>query len=271
MENDHSQTACGACCTKLVDLGVTLGGKPILQHINLHMHCGELTVLIGPNGAGKTTLLRTLLGEVPHTGSLEFIPFKAHRRAPRVGYVPQKLEIDPLSPLSVLDLFASATSGWPLWLGARRNVREAAARSLAMVEAAHLLRDKVGELSGGQLQRVLLALALTPAPDILLLDEPLSGIDQAGSRLFYETLSDLRTKHDLAILLISHELQVVGNLADRMLFLHDRTILCGGTPWDVLADERVRATLGFDRDTLGLFTPRPAPDLHGEGREECAL
>ena len=246
MAEDGSGRTCGACCTKLVDFGVRLGRTPVLDRINLHLHCGELTALIGPNGAGKTTLLRAMLGELPHTGEIHFLPVgRAADRPLRIGYVPQKLDVDLLSPVTVQDVFSAAVSRWPLWLGHRRTDREEALRALQRVGAQDLAERRLGELSGGELQRVLLSLALTPVPDVLLLDEPVAGIDQVGIGLFYEMISEFRNKYDLAILLISHDLEAVARVADRMVFLN-RTILCDGEPRDVLAHDAVRRTFGVE-------------------------
>jgi zinc transport system ATP-binding protein len=238
--------SCGACCTRLVDFGVTLRGTPVLDRINLHMHCGEMTAVIGPNGAGKTTLLRAMIGEVPHTGTLRFVHHGQNEDSQplRIGYVPQKLELDSSAPTTVLDLFATATGRWPVWLGARRPARDAAERALSVVDAESLLHRKLCEISVGQLQRVLLALALVPVPEILLLDEPVAALDQAGIERFYETVSRLRTAYDLSILLVSHDLMAAARVADRMLLLH-RTILCDGSPRDVLLSPLIRRTFGF--------------------------
>jgi len=238
--------SCGECCTRLVDFGVTLRGTVALEGINLHMHCGELTAVIGPNGAGKTTLLRALVGDLPHTGALRFV----HRgnvedsRPLRLGYVPQKLELDASAPTTVLDLFATATSRWPVWLGARKRLRVQAEEALAVTDAQYLLRRKLCEISVGQLQRVLLALALVPVPEILLLDEPVAALDQSGMERFYQTVSRLRTAYDLSILLVSHDLTAVARVADRMVLLN-RTILCDGSPREVLLDPLIRRTFGF--------------------------
>ena len=238
--------ACGACCTKLLNFGVKLGGNVILENINLHMHCGELTALIGPNGCGKTTLLRAILGEIPHSGEIQFMPFEQKRnRKPRIGYVPQRMAVDPLAPISVRDFFAGATSAWPLWLGRRQAEQESVLKALETVQAGRLIDEKLGRLSVGQLQRVLLALALSPEPDILLLDEPVAGIDLAGMKMFYDMISQLRLNYDLSILLVSHDLQAVAGVADRMIYLN-RTVVCDGTPWDVLSDKRLREVFGLD-------------------------
>jgi zinc transport system ATP-binding protein len=238
---------CGECCTQLDSLGVTLNGHCVLDDISLHLHCGELTALVGPNGAGKSTLLRALLGEVPHTGSIHFLPVFGHGRedAPAVGYVPQQLEFDRFSPMSVQDLFLCALSRWPVVLRHSKAARLKAREALAAVEAEHLLNRKLGQLSGGELQRVLLALSLTPVPNLLLLDEPVSGIDLAGRGMFYRTVSELRQRFDLSILMVSHDLAGVTEVCDRIIFLN-RRIICSGPPAKVIAHPEVRRSFGLD-------------------------
>jgi zinc transport system ATP-binding protein len=256
---------CGECCTKLENVGVTLNGVPILEEISLHLHCGELTTLVGPNGAGKSTLLKTLLGEVPHTGAIHFLPVFGHGRedAPAIGYVPQHLEFDRFSPISVQDAFSSVLSRWPVVLWHSRWARAKAREALAAVDAEHLRGRKLGELSGGELQRVLLALSLTPVPNLLLLDEPVSGIDLPGTELFYRTVSEVRRRFDLSILMVSHDLAGVAAVSDRLIFLN-RRIVASGTPAEVLAHSEVRRTFGLDVPPVP-----PAPTaVHPEKPEE---
>ncbi len=250
MESHHkglTPHACGACCTKIEGIGVTLNGHRVLEDISLHLHCGELTTLVGPNGAGKSTLLRTLLGELPHTGAIHFLPVFGHGRedAPAMGYVPQHLEFDRFSPISVQDAFSSGLSRWPVALWHARRDRNTAREALAAVHAEHLISRKLGELSGGELQRVLLALSLTPVPNLLLLDEPVSGIDLPGREMFYRTVSELRQRFDLSILMVSHDLAGVTAVSDRIVFLN-RRIVCAGAPAEVIANPEVRRTFGFD-------------------------
>ncbi len=256
---------CAGCCTRLVNFGVVLGGVHILQDINLHVHCGELTVLIGPNGAGKTTLFRAMLGEIPHSGQLHFVHSGNEDRfvRPRIGYVPQKLELDSRSPVTVLDLFAAARSQCPLWLGYRRPVRAEALAALETVDAQSLVVQRLGRLSSGQLQRVLLALALTPPPDLLLLDEPVSGVDLAGIEMFYCIVAQLRQRLDLSIFLVSHDLVAAARVADRIIFIN-RTIIADGPPQKVLADPEVKRRFGFDPGLVGVPLSRGAggPPLH---------
>jgi zinc transport system ATP-binding protein len=256
MDNKTTQKtqskACGLCCTKLDSFGVTIGKTEILRDINLHIHCGELTAIVGPNGSGKTTLLRAILGEVSHTGTLQFLDIKdCHTRKPIVGYVPQKLEYDPGAPISVLDLFSAGITPRPIFWGHPHRQRDYAAASLSVTGADHLLDRRLGDLSGGELQRVLLAQALEPCPDLLLMDEPVSGVDPHGRELFYNMVSNLRQKYDLSIILVSHDLSLVSKHADRVVFL-DHTIQCDGTPEEVFANEKILKAYGsVYRDCLG--------------------
>ena len=262
--------SCGECCTRLVDFAVTLRGRVALEHINLHMHCGELTALIGPNGAGKTTLLRAMVGELPHMGSLRFIHHgNIETTTPlRIGYVPQKLDLDRTLPTTVLDLFAGALGRWPLWVGTRKAIREQARMKLELVGADSLLDRRLSEISVGQLQRVMLALALTPVPELLLLDEPVAALDQGGMDLFYQTVSRMRTEYDLSILLVSHDLAAAAEFADRMILL-DRTVLCDGAPRDVLLSPLIRQVFGFGFTEQELMERHPR--VRGLGHEACAL
>jgi zinc transport system ATP-binding protein len=229
-------TSCNSCCTRIEGLSVHFGDVEALKEVNLHFHCGELTLLIGPNGAGKTTLLHALLGEVPHTGRITYWDHSRRLRRPRIGYVPQRLTVDPDTPITVTDLFrVSQHSLIPHSQGLM--VKEA----LRPMDAEHLARRRLSALSGGELQRVLLALAMTPLPDILLLDEPVAGVDQAGLILFYRLVCDLRRIHDLSILLVTHDVETAAAHADRVVLLN-RTILADGAPSEILTEgDRLRA------------------------------
>lgn len=262
--------SCGECCIRLVDFGVTFRGTPILEAIGLHMHCGELTALIGPNGAGKTTLLRAMVGELPHTGTLRFIHHGDIETTDplRIGYVPQKLELDRTSPTTVMDLFSGALSRWPLWAGTRAAVVREAREKLELVGAESLLDRRISEISVGQLQRVLLALALAPVPELLLLDEPVAALDQGGMERFYQLVSRLRQEYDLSILLVSHDLTAAAQFADRMILLN-RTVLCDGAPREVLLNPLIRQTFGFGFTGEEIDGRRPL--IRKLEHEQCSL
>lgn len=235
---------CGDCCTRLHGISVKLHGKKILDNVNLHIHCGQLAVIIGPNGAGKTTLLRAMLNEVPVSGKMVFRSSDGRAGKDfRIGYVPQHLNIDASSPVTVLDLFAASLSKKPVWLGISSWVKDEAIRVLCKVEAEHLIYQRIGTLSGGQLQRILLALALTPVPDLLLLDEPVSGVDPSGIELFYKMVSNLRNTYHLAVVLVSHDISTTARYADRMLFMN-HSIICDDKPEIVLQHPDVIGTFG---------------------------
>ncbi|HAN10725.1 MAG TPA: ABC transporter ATP-binding protein [Clostridiales bacterium] len=249
IENKHKENCekncCGLCCTKIENIGVIYGRNTILRDVNIHIHCGELTALIGPNGAGKSTLLKALLGEIKHTGELKFLDAKGiHTGHPTIGYVPQSLNFDAGSPTSVLDLFMACRSSFPAWLYTPKKILKDVEESLERVKVAHLIKRRLGALSGGEMQRVLLALALDPVPDLLLLDEPVSGVDQNGMELFYKTVSDIREAYDLSIILVSHDFDIISRYADRVVLLNG-TVLYSGSPSEVYKDESFSKTFGM--------------------------
>ena len=234
MEASHT---CHLCRIELDELGVRQGGQTLLEGVNLHIHCGQLTALIGHNGAGKTTLLRALLGQVPYSGRIAHLDTEGRAMSHvRIGYVPQSLPFDRSMPLTVQDFLASALTRRPVWMGVSHRVRARVAEALALSEAEGLQRATLGKLSGGELQRVLLSLALTPAPDLLLLDEPVSGVDQNGQMLFLDRVLALRRERHMGILLISHDFSLVSQYADHVALLN-KTILCQGSPGEVFASE----------------------------------
>ena len=240
-----SEAECSAlCCTKIKDFGVKAGKLTIFEHVNIHIHCGQLTALIGPNGAGKSTLLKAILGEVPHTGTMRYVDAKGkHTGHPVIGYVPQYLRFDVSAPTSVQDIFMACLSRKPVWLFPAGKMRGRIERNLAHTHAEHLIDRRLGALSGGELQRVLLALALDPMPDLLLLDEPVSGVDQNGLELFYEIVAELRAKEDMAILLISHDLNMVAKHADQVVLMN-KGVVMSGTPQEVFSDTRTQRIFG---------------------------
>lgn len=232
---------CSLCRIELDRVSVRLDNQTLLSDVNLHVHCGQLTVLIGPNGGGKTTLLRAILGDIPHEGSISHLdtssrPFPSMR----VGYVPQHLLFDRQMPLTVRDFLASSLSKRPVWTGVGKKTREQALSALNLAQAQHLIDKRLGTLSGGELQRVLLALALTPAPDLLLLDEPVSGVDHNGQAMFLDTVNALRAQQHMAILMVSHDWTLVREYADVVALLN-KTTLVVDRPQAVFASEAFEA------------------------------
>lgn len=234
---------CGFHCIKLIDLGVSYGDVEVLKNINLHIHCGNMTAVIGRNGAGKSTLVKALIGEVPYTGQIQFKDkMNGTMSKLKIGYVPQSINIDRTTPMSVYDLFQSFTGSLPILLKNKKeyeHVREA----LAEFDVAELIDQPVGTLSGGQLQRVLLAMAVHDTPNLLLLDEPVSGIDKNGMDMFYEKMKYLKETHDLAIIVVSHDLDYVYRYADEAVLI-DKTVTASGSPKKVFASDEFKQVFG---------------------------
>lgn len=235
-KHDHTGGCEHACCLKIENLSVRIGGETILDDINLHMHCGQIVALIGPNGAGKSTLIRSILGQREYEGSITFHAADGGNSKLRIGYVPQSPAFDRADPVSVLDLFTCCNSGRPAFLKPTKAMREKVLACLSNVRGESLIDKRVGALSGGELQRVLLALALEPMPNILILDEPLSGVDVEGMDSLMQMLDEIRRKFDLSVLMTTHDFSMLERYCDRVVLLDER-ILCKGTALEVLNSE----------------------------------
>lgn len=224
------------CCLKIQNLSVRYGAEEALAGVNLHMHCGQIVALIGPNGAGKSTLIHAILGQQAYTGSITFHGPDGREQKLRIGYVPQSPNFAKGDPISVLDLFCCCIGKRPAFLRPRAAMREKVLQCLSNVDAEGLIDRRVGALSGGELQRVLLALALEPMPNMLILDEPLSGVDVEGMALLMDMLDGIRKKFDLSILMTTHDFSMLEKYADRVVLLRER-VLCEGTPEQVLSSD----------------------------------
>ncbi|MEA3545069.1 MAG: zinc ABC transporter ATP-binding protein ZnuC [Thermodesulfobacteriota bacterium] len=202
------------------DVSLELGKRLLLEKVNLKIGRGEILTIIGPNGAGKTTLLRVALGlQKPTSGTV------ARQPELTIGYMPQSLHMDPTFPLTVKRF---------LTLACNDNI----ARVLPLlteVGAAHVVESAMQTLSGGELQRVLLARALVREPDLLVLDEPVQGVDVHGQIELYQLISRIRDQRGCAVLMVSHDLHLVMAATDQVLCLN-RHICCSGTPESVTND-----------------------------------
>lgn len=154
----------GSCCLRVEDLSVTMGNDQILEHVSFHMHCGELIALIGPNGAGKSSLFRSILGQMPYTGAIQFQTAAGTRMKARIGYVPQSPSFDAGDPVSVLDLFVASISNWPVFLPIPVWLRARVETCLKRVNGSDLIDKQVGTLSGGELQRYCWPWHWNPSP-----------------------------------------------------------------------------------------------------------
>jgi zinc transport system ATP-binding protein len=210
------------------DVSLVLNGRAILSHVDLDIGPREIVTLIGPNGAGKTSLIRVLMGLLqPDAGSVVRRPDLV------VGYVPQRFDLDRAVPVTV-ERF--------LTLSLPRSAA-AVERALAEVGASNLRKRQLFHLSGGELQRVLLARALIREPNLLVLDEPARGVDYTGEAELYELIGRLRTNHGLGILLVSHDIHVVMATSDRVVCLNQH-VCCAGVPESVASDPAYQQLFG---------------------------
>lgn len=199
-------------------LNKTFGSARVIQNVDVSLTRGNIVTVIGPNGSGKTTLLKLLLGlETPDSGSIT--------RAPglKIGYMPQKLAIDPILPVTV---------EWFLKLSANGQNIDAVAKE---TDISNLLKNRLQSLSGGEMQRVLLARALLCNPDLLVLDEPAQGVDVNGQATLYDLISQVSKKHNISVLMVSHDLHLVMSSTDHVICLNHH-ICCSGHPHSVQGD-----------------------------------
>ena len=240
MKFDIHGGGCGhSCCLRVENMSVQIGSDAILKDMNLHIHCGEMVALIGPNGAGKSTFLKAILGEREYEGVIAFSEPGQRSKKPRIGYVPQSPAFDPSDPVSVADLFACCMSKRPAFLGLGKSMETTVLECLDLVHGKDLIHKRIGTLSGGELQRVLLALALEPMPNILILDEPLSGVDVEGMETLMDMLDEIRKEYDLSILMTTHDFGMLERYADQVVLI-DHGIKIQGTPKTVLNSEEFR-------------------------------
>ncbi|OSQ41721.1 zinc ABC transporter ATP-binding protein ZnuC [Thalassospira sp. MCCC 1A01428] len=220
------------------ELSLSFGGEAVLDNVSLAISAGEIITLIGPNGAGKSTLVKALLG-------LQAVERGVITRKPglRVGYVPQKLAIDRVLPMTVkrfLNLTHHAS------LSDRVD-------ALKQVGASAVLNSQIGDLSGGETQRVMLARALLRKPDLLVLDEPTQGVDVAGQADLYRLIETIRRDQGCAVLMISHDLHLVMAKTDKVVCFN-RHVCCSGLPETVRQHPEYRSLFGYQAaDAIGIY------------------
>ncbi len=238
----------------LVDVAVRQGGVEILSGVTGSILRRSVTAIIGPNGAGKTTLLRAMLGLCPYGGEIHYFDVTGRKVSrPRIGYVPQRLDFDRGLPMTVKDLLLLDQQRLPLWLGRSARALERAQWELRRVEGEKLLHRPVGKLSGGEFQRVQLALALMVDPEVILLDEPVSGVDVKGGLLFCDLLEAIQKESKLTVVMVSHDLSVVSKHATHVLCLN-REMVAAGPVAEILTQSTLSQVFG----PHALFGP-----LHG--------
>jgi zinc/manganese transport system ATP-binding protein len=233
-------------------VGVRLGGRQVLCDVTFSLGKGEFTGIIGQNGAGKTTLLRVALGLLEPSGGRVFIdgePLSAKNKA-SIGYVPQKLVIDPDMPLRARDVVSLGLDGYKLGFGfPSRQRRELVERALADVGADGYADARVGELSGGEQQRVLIAHALISQPKLLLLDEPLANLDLKSEQEIVEVLGRLAREQQIAVLLSAHDMNPLLGVMNRIVYVANGRVATGPTD-EVVTSEGLTRLYGHRVDVV---------------------
>lgn len=247
--HDHAEAPASAAApvVEARDVRVHLGGLEVLRGVTLQIPANQVVALIGPNGSGKTTLLRALLGLQRMSGGEIKLFGEADLRAalPRIGYVPQRLELERSFVLSVREFLAlrlRETRHW-FWQPKRRTdqlIRD----TLAEIGVEALLDKSLAHLSGGQLQRVLIAFSLLSRPELLLLDEPTAGVDAPGEETFYDLIAAIQRRHRMTVILVSHDLSMVYRHAHRVYALNG-VICCEGTPEEIMNAESLKQAFGL--------------------------
>ena len=212
----------------LRDAGVNRAGKWLVRGVSMTVDAGEIVTLIGPNGSGKSTTAKMALGVYqPDEGEVE------RQQSLRIGYVPQKFSIDWTLPLTV-----------KRFMRLTRQVAETdVLAAMKSTETRHLANEEVRTLSGGEFQRVLLARAMASKPELLVLDEPVQGVDFNGEIALYDLIKDIRDDLNCGVLLISHDLHVVMAATDRVICLNGH-VCCSGTPKSVASSDEYKALFG---------------------------
>ncbi|QKI88707.1 ATP-binding cassette domain-containing protein [Thiomicrorhabdus xiamenensis] len=244
-----------------INLCHSFGDQDVLQDISLTLHRGEIITLIGPNGAGKSTLLKILLGLLkPSSGEVW------RRPNLRIGFMPQKIQIDPTLPMTVERFLA---------LGKQANLKPDAddttissQQILEDLNLQALLNKPIQKISGGEMQRVLLARALCTRPQLLVLDEPVQGVDIQGQSEIYQYINQIRNKYQYGILMVSHDLHIVMKHTDQVLCLN-RHICCSGHPQEVSQSEDFITLFGEHDPAIAVYEHHHNPHVcghsHGDG------
>lgn len=212
-------------------MAVQLNGEDVITHLSFDIHEGETLMILGPNGAGKTVLLKALLDIVPHTGIIHW------KKGVKIGYVPQRLPYVKDIPLSVQEFFE-------LKKVTKEDILPML-HSVGIEDGTDMLKKRMGTLSSGQFQRILVSWVLLDDPNVLLFDEPFAGVDISGKESIYDLLEKLQKEKHLTIFLVSHDLSIVYSFATKVLCLNKKMV-CTGTPQEVLTPENLSQLYGWE-------------------------
>lgn len=219
----------------VTNISVNLDHEKILDGVSFEVKQGEALAIIGPNGAGKTVLFRALLGLVPYRGMIEW------KQGVRIGYVPQKFFVEKSFPITVQEFFLLKSPRF--WMPERTFIVHLQHELSLVGLSKDILTKPLSELSGGQLQRILISWAMLNHPDVLLFDEPTAGIDVGAEETIYTILHKLQSDRGTTVILISHDLNIVYRYADKVLCVN-KTMICHGKPEDVLNPKELAQVYG---------------------------
>lgn len=231
-------------------VSLTLGNTRILEDVSFGIRAGSIHCIVGANGGGKTSLIRSLVGQMPHSGRIDI----AWQDGRVTGYVPQQLDFDKSLPITVLDFMAMTCQRRPVFLGVNKARRKLIESVLAGLGLEGKLKSKLGSLSGGERQRVLFAQAMIPEPALLVLDEPMTGLDLSGKEILEGAVRAF-ARAGGTVVWINHDIVQVNEFADRLTYIN-RKVLLDGTPGEVLAGGA--ATHLFPTLTLPVREAAPA-------------
>ena len=247
MQNLHPIAVDQKPVLAIKDLHVSVAGHRVLRGVNMSVPAGEVVALIGPNGSGTTTLLRSILGlQKVSSGEVKLFGHEDVRAAlHRIGYVPQRINLESSFILGVREFLALRAGQCRYWFWRTRAQTDAALdESLEGLGIGKLLDRPVAQLSGGQLQRVLIAFSLLRKPELLLLDEPTAGVDTPGERSFYELIAQIQAEHHLSVILVSHDLSMVYRHASWVYALNG-VVCCEGPPDQVMNADSLKQAYGI--------------------------
>lgn len=239
----------------VTNLNLSLGNVGILESIDMQIQPGEVHCIVGPNGGGKTSTLRCILGQMPHTGDISF----EWGEGQTIGYVPQFLDFDKTLPVTVKNFMSMVVQKTPAFFGMRKAYKDAVEKALDRVQLIDKENTMIGNLSGGERQRLLFAQALVPEPALVVLDEPMTSLDEAGIQIFEGLIQEL-TANDKTLLWVNHDMAQVKRIADKVTVI-DTQVIASGPVAEVLTEPMMHGN--FRGVPAQITTPKPSELVTG--------
>lgn len=232
---------------EIENLTVRFGERTVLDNVSLKIFEGDFVALIGPNGSGKSTLLKTILGTIsPSSGTVKIYGKESSNGRVNIGYIPQKLNFESSLALTVREFLAFGLSETKNWFFKRhRELDKKFGEILGKFRLTHLLDTQVYKLSGGELQKTLIAFSLMNEPDLLLMDEATEGVDMSTENIIYEVIGEAKKSRGMTVIMVSHDLAMVSREATRVIAIGNGKVCCEGAPNEILTDDSLRKAYGI--------------------------